>query len=101
MKEQKLLAIDSEGKGIKFRESDFRLMGRGATGIRVKKLLKGKLVSILKVNEKSEVLIFTKNGYGIKFPAWDMRTAVRGGQGVRIITLTLDDEVTGAVCVNN
>jgi DNA gyrase subunit A len=83
-----LLLVTSSGKGIRFRESDVRPMGRGAAGVRGIKLAKGHEVIALSTVQEGLVLTATENGYGKRTEVEDFPVQGRGGQGVIAIQTT-------------
>jgi len=71
------------GKAIVFHESDVRVMGRTAHGVRGINLEEGDLVVGMDVVKKdSEVLTITSEGYGKRTPVNVYRITGRGGKGV-------------------
>ncbi len=95
-----LLLVTSSGKGIRFRESDVRPMGRGAAGVRGIKLAKGHEVIALSTVQEGLVLTATENGYGKRTAVEDFPVQGRGGQGVIAIQTTeRNGRTVGAVLV--
>ena len=73
-----------DGNAAVFKESEIRVMGRTATGVRGIRLRKDDYViggSPLKEDE--DVLVITENGYGKRTPAQDYAVKHRGGYGVK------------------
>ncbi len=83
-----ILLVASSGKGIRFRESDVRPMGRGAAGVRGIKLPEGHEVIALSIVQDGLVLTATENGYGKRTAVGDFPVQGRGGQGVIAIQTT-------------
>ncbi|MDH3757177.1 MAG: DNA gyrase subunit A [Gammaproteobacteria bacterium] len=83
-----ILLVASSGKGIRFRESDVRPMGRGAAGVRGIKLPEGHEVIALSIVQDGLVLSATENGYGKRTSVEDFPVQGRGGQGVIAIQTT-------------
>ena len=77
-----ILLVASSGKGIRFRESDVRPMGRGAAGVRGIKLAPGHEVIGLSIVREGLILTATENGYGKRTEIDDFPVQGRGGQGV-------------------
>ena len=77
-----VLLVASNGKSIRFRESDVRPMGRGATGVRGIKLPEKEKVIALSIMKEGMILLATENGYGKRTPISDFPVQGRGGQGV-------------------
>lgn len=77
------------GMSIRFPESDVRMMGRSATGVKGIHLDEGDTVIDMDiVNDNSEVLIVTSNGYGKRTTADSYRIQTRGGKGIKTLHLT-------------
>jgi DNA gyrase subunit A len=95
-----ILLVASSGKGIRFRESDVRPMGRGAAGVRGIKLPEGHEVIALSIVHDGLVLTATENGYGKRTAVDDFPVQGRGGQGVIAIQTTeRNGRTVGAVLV--
>jgi DNA gyrase subunit A len=98
--EAEILLVASSGKGIRFRESDVRPMGRGAAGVRGIKLPEGHKVIALSIVQDGLVLSATENGYGKRTSVEDFPVQGRGGQGVIAIQTTArNGRTVGAVLV--
>ena len=80
----------SNGKGIRFSESDIRPMGRISAGVRGLKLEEGAImVGMAIVNtDGDEIVIVTENGYGKRTNVDAFRVQVRGGKGVKSLNIT-------------
>ncbi len=97
-----ILLVASHGKGIRFRESDVRPMGRGAAGVRGIKLPDGHEVIGLTIVEDGLILTATENGYGKRTPVEDFPVQGRGGQGVIAIQTTeRNGKTVGAIRVTD
>ena len=95
-----ILLVASSGKGIRFRESDVRAMGRGAAGVRGIKLPADHEVIALSTAQEGLVLTATENGYGKRTQVEDFPVQGRGGQGVIAIQTTeRNGRTVGAVLV--
>ncbi len=98
--EQDILLVASSGKGIRFKESDVRPMGRGAAGVRGIKLASGHEVIALAIVDEGMVLTATENGYGKRTEIGEFPVQGRGGQGVIAIQTTeRNGRTVGAVQV--
>jgi DNA gyrase subunit A len=83
-----LLLCSSDGKAIRFNESEVRPMGRDATGVRGIRLGDGqRLISLVVVGE-GLILTASENGYGKLTPLEDFPSHGRGGQGVIALQTT-------------
>jgi len=77
-----ILMVASSGKGIRFKESDVRPMGRGAAGVRGIRVTPGHKVIALTIVREGLILTATENGYGKRTDIKDFPVQGRGGQGV-------------------
>ncbi len=77
-----IMLFSSDGKCIRFTETDVRPMGRNARGVRGIKLAKGQQVVSMVVVDKGDVLTATAKGYGKRTPVDEHPLQGRGGQGV-------------------
>jgi len=87
-KEDRVILATRKGKGISFKASDARPMGRstqGVTGIRLKK--GDEIVGMGIARQRTEVLSVTENGYGKRTSIDEFPTQGRGGQGVILASL--------------
>lgn len=96
--ENDLMLASSEGRAIRFNESQIRSMGRGSTGVLGMRLLDGEdeIVGIIHINDvKTETVMFVcDNGYGIRTNPEDFRNAHRATLGLRAVNVT---DKTGTV----
>ncbi|HTE14686.1 MAG TPA: DNA gyrase subunit A [Burkholderiales bacterium] len=81
---QDIMLFSDAGKAVRFQESDVRVMGRNAAGVRGMRLPKGQnVISLLAVGEeKLSVLTATENGYGKRTPMSEYTRHGRGTQGM-------------------
>ena len=105
---QDILIFTDEGKSIRFSESDVRVMGRTARGVRGVSLREGqRVISLITttVDENtadSSILTVTENGYGKRTLIGDYPKQRRGGQGVISIQVNeRNGTVRGAELVND
>ena len=95
-----VMLATSDGKLIRFPESDVRAMGRTARGVRGIRLGRGARVISLMIASEGLVLTATENGYGKCTPPADYRQQGRGGQGlISIRTSPRNGDVVGAELV--
>jgi DNA gyrase subunit A len=98
--EAEILLVASNGKAIRFRETDVRPMGRGAAGVRGIKLEDDHEVIGLLIAGEGKVLTATENGYGKRTDISEFPTQGRGGQGVIAIqTSDRNGRTVGAIQV--
>jgi len=87
-KGDRILLGTKKGKGITFKESDARPMGRPTQGVTGIRLAKGdEVVGMGIVRPRTEVLSVTANGYGKRTAVDEFPTQGRGGQGVILASL--------------
>jgi DNA gyrase subunit A len=104
-----VMLLSSEGKAVRFEESDVRPMGRQATGVRGMKLGEGhRVVCMLaaKMDENADssksVLTATEHGFGKRTPIAEYPRHGRGGQGVIAIQASeRNGALVGAVLVDD
>lgn len=93
-----ILLTATNGKAIRFKESDIRPTGRvsqGVIGMNIDS--SDEIVSGLKIEDKEqEVLVITKNGYGKRTDINEYRLQKRGGKGIKTINIT---KKNGPLCV--
>ena len=125
--EQQIMLFSNEGKAIRFSETDARVMGRSAKGVRGMRVtlaaaqaeedvgadvepddedsidtnFVSRIVSLVVVPETGEVLCASANGYGKRTSVDDFPTKKRGGKGVIAIkTSERNGELVGAVAID-
>ena len=88
--EKDIILGASNGKGIRFSESDIRPMGRISAGVRgILVTGEEKVVGMAIVNtDGDEIVIVTDKGYGKRTNVDAFRVQVRGGKGVKALNLT-------------
>ena len=96
-----VLSVTERGFGKRTAVEEYRTQGRGGKGvINLKTTEKnGKVVSIMRVQEDSDVLVMTANGKLIRVSSLDIRAVGRATQGVRLIQLEDEDKVTAATLI--
>ncbi len=88
-----IIIASSNGKCIRFDETDVRAMGRDTAGVKAMSLAEGEhLVDMLVVEEGKDVLTVSSNGYGKRTDLSDYRTQSRAGKGIKAGVF---NEVTG------
>lgn len=99
---QEIMLFSDVGKAIRFKETDVRIMGRTARGVRGMRLPEGAHVISMQVAiPESLILTATQHGFGKCTPVEDYSTINRGGQGViSIKTSERNGMVVSAVSVS-
>ncbi len=81
----------AKGQSIRFKQSDVRVMGRNAAGVRVIKLSDKDYVvnadSIKKDYKNSSLFVVTSGGYGKKTDLKNYKVQKRGGSGIKTVKL--------------
>ncbi|MGR3809517.1 DNA gyrase subunit A [Jiulongibacter sp. NS-SX5] len=80
----------SEGKAVRFHESQIRAMGRGATGVRGIKLSEtDHAIGMVCVSrDDAQLMVVSENGYGKRSDIEEYRTTSRGAKGVKALNIT-------------
>jgi DNA gyrase subunit A len=104
---QHIFLFTDAGKAIRFAESDVRVMGRVARGVRGIALKAGQsVISLIIADSEDEaresILAATENGYGKRTGFADFSRQGRGGQGVIAIRVNQRNGlVVGAITVTD
>jgi DNA gyrase subunit A len=96
-----VMLFSSEGKAVRFQETDVRSMGRTARGIRGIRLGAGhSMISLIIPRPEGMVLTVSENGYGKRTPTEEFPTKGRGGKGlIAMSTSARNGNMVGAVQV--
>ncbi len=80
----------SNGKAIRFKETDVRSMGRTASGVRGMNIEEtSQIVGATYIhNDEEEILVVTEKGFGKRSYASEYRLQTRGGKGVKALNVT-------------
>lgn len=98
---REIMLFSSDGKVIRFDETQVRSMGRTSRGVRGMTLAEGQRVISLIIVDEGLVLTATENGFGKCTLSENYRSQARGGKGViSIRTTERNGQVVGAVLVN-
>ncbi|MCY3885776.1 MAG: DNA gyrase subunit A [Gammaproteobacteria bacterium] len=98
---QEIVLVQNKGLAVKFMESDVRVMGRTARGVRGIRLRgDAEVLSLVIPHENGYLLCATENGYGKRTDLQAFRRTGRGGLGSYAIRSSQrNGEVAGAVQV--
>jgi len=93
-----ILSVTENGYGKRTDVDEYRLQGRAGRGvINVKTTARnGKVVSIMLVNEKSEVMVISQFGKIIRIDTKTVRECGRSSQGVRLLHMEEGDRLAAA-----
>ena len=96
-----VMLFSSEGKAVRFKETDVRSMGRTARGIRGIRLGEGyTMISLIIPQPDGMVLSVSENGYGKRTKIEGFPTKGRGGKGlIAMSTSDRNGKMVGAVQV--
>ncbi|MCB1706920.1 MAG: DNA topoisomerase (ATP-hydrolyzing) subunit A, partial [Halioglobus sp.] len=96
-----VMLFSTEGKAVRFKETDVRSMGRTARGIRGIRLAEGhSMISLIIPQAAGMVLTVSENGYGKRTQVEDFPTKGRGGKGlIAMSTSERNGNMVGAVQV--
>ena len=83
-----ILLGSSAGRMVKFNESEVRIMGRTAAGVRGINLNGSECIGAEITSEDDKILIVSKKGYGKQTKVSDYRTTKRGSKGVKALNIT-------------
>ncbi len=97
--ERDIMLFASNGKAVRFDETEVRSMGRTATGVRGMRLAEGECVkSLIVVDGEGDILTASQNGYGKRTPVADYPKKGRGTQGVIALQVTeRNGKLVGAI----
>ncbi|MCX4189339.1 DNA gyrase subunit A [Methylophaga sp. OBS3] len=98
-----VMLFSTNGKVIRFPETDVRSMGRVSRGVRGMRLTDGeKIISLIIARPEGPILTATEFGYGKRTNLEEYRVQGRGGQGIiSIQTSARNGQVVGAVQVDD
>ena len=86
--EEEIIIGGSNGRMVRFPETEIRSMGRGTSGVKGMELVGAKVVGAEVIHKGEEVLIVTEKGYGKKTDIEEYRLTHRGSKGVKALNLT-------------
>ena len=87
--EKEVVIAASNGKAVRFKETEIRVMGRSSSGVKGIELNDEEKAVGAEIIEKDEnVLVVTENGYGKKTPVEEYRLTHRGSKGVKTLNIT-------------
>ena len=92
-----LLASDA-GRMVRFNETDVRVMGRTASGVRGINLDDtSKCICLEVVKDDDNILLITEKGYGKQTKVLEYRQTKRGSKGVKALNITDKNGILSAV----
>ncbi|HMP85374.1 MAG TPA: DNA gyrase subunit A, partial [Candidatus Paceibacterota bacterium] len=87
-----VVVVTNQGQSIRFKESDIREMGRGASGVRgININSKDRVVCTLTIKKEyknNNLLVFSSNGFGKQTPLDEYKVQKRGGFWIKNAKIT-------------
>ncbi len=83
-----VIIASNAGRMVRFNETDVRVMGRGASGVKGIDLIDTKVIGAEIVNNSELILVVTEKGYGKKTDVNEYRLTHRGSKGVKALNIT-------------
>ncbi len=83
-----ILIAASNGRMVRFDESEARVMGRSASGVKGIEIENGICVGCEVSDENQQILVVTEKGYGKKTDLSEYRKTHRGSKGVKALNIT-------------
>ncbi len=100
--EDHILMCSTSGRMVRFKESDVRVMGRTASGVRGINLTDDTCVGMEVTNDGKDILVVTEKGYGKKTAVSEYRETSRGSKGVKTLQITeKNGKIVGFKSVEN
>lgn len=98
---QYLLVVSENGFGKRTDLKEYRIQGRGGSGIKSVKITPktGDLVASKILSDEEELIVISKRGQVIKTPISTISVLSRATQGVRIMKLEAGDSVASVTCI--
>ncbi|MFM7223508.1 MAG: DNA gyrase subunit A [Bacteroidota bacterium] len=94
-KSRTVLVVSEKGFGKRTLIDEYRITNRGGKGVKTINVTEktGKLVGILDVSEKEDLMITCASGITIRMPIAEISEQGRATQGVKLIKLDEEDEI--------
>ena len=86
--DNQILIASTNGRMIRFDESEIRVMGRSASGVRGIDVGDGVAVGLEVASPNQNILVVTEKGYGKKTVIEEYRMTHRGSKGVKALNVT-------------
>lgn len=83
-----VIIASNAGRMVRFNETDVRVMGRGASGVKGIDLIDAKVIGAEIVNNSELILVVTEKGYDKKTDVNEYRLTHRGSKGVKALNIT-------------
>jgi DNA gyrase subunit A len=101
--ERTVLVVSEKGFGKRTQVDEYRITNRGGKGVKTINVTEktGKLVGILDVAEKEDLMITCKSGITIRMNVADISEQGRATQGVKLIRLDEGDEIAAITKIDD
>ena len=100
--EKTVLVVSEKGFGKRTPVDEYRITNRGGKGVKTINVTEktGRLVGILDVSEKEDLIITCKSGVTIRMKVSDISSQGRATQGVKLIRIDEGDEIAAITKIN-
>jgi len=101
-KQNLLLVVSENGYGKRTDLKEYKIQGRGGSGIKTAKATSktGELVySMILKGDEEDLIVISKKGQVIRTPVNSIAKISRATQGVRVMRLDPGDKVASAACI--
>ena len=85
---KEIIMATSNGRMIRFKETEIRVMGRTASGVKGIDLGTGICVGLEIASSNQQILVVTEKGYGKRTNSEEYRMTHRGSKGVKALNIT-------------
>jgi DNA gyrase subunit A len=96
-----LLVVSENGYGKRTDLKEYRLQGRGGTGIKTVQITPktGNLVSSRALSDEEDLIVISRKGQVIRTEISQISKLSRSTQGVRLMRLEDGDKIASATCI--
>lgn len=96
-----LLVVSENGYGKRTDLTEYRLQGRGGTGIKTVQITPktGNLVSSRALTDEEDLIVISRKGQVIRTEISQISKLSRSTQGVRLMRLEDGDKIASATCI--
>ena len=100
--EKTVLVVSEKGYGKRTPVDEYRITNRGGKGVKTINITEktGRVVGILDVSEKEDLMITCKSGVTIRMKVADISSQGRATQGVKLIRIDEGDEIAAISKIN-
>ena len=97
-----VMVVSEKGFGKRSPVEEYRITNRGGKGVKTISVTEktGRLIGIVDVSEKEDMMITCKSGFTIRMKVSDIREQGRATQGVKLIRINEGDEIAAITKVD-